>query len=214
MALPAETVDFVREQLERNLVAYCSNISACRVVQIYIENYGDRLDLSPLLEDNHHLDLAQKEYGNHVVQCILKPRAWYSEQPIFVRFRARFFEDVFTASNLLRLSRSKQGSHVIESCIRTATPKEVVSLAKCVCARGARLLREMIWDEFGNYVLRTLFNKCCDDSKMVISNAVNYKVMRLDSKHRSALENTSEFIKNVYWFRVKAGKCRYQRYYR
>ena len=58
-------------------VRYCEDKSACRVVQKYINCYGDRLDIAPLLKNNYHIDLAQREYGNHVVQCIIKPDAWY-----------------------------------------------------------------------------------------------------------------------------------------
>jgi len=202
LGLPAESVEFIRIELEKQIVYHCGNISACRVVQAYILKYGDRLNISPLLVNNHHIDLAQREYGNHVIQCILNPNAWYSSQPRFVQFRAHFLRDVFTRSNFLRLSRGKQGSHVLESCIRTADPEQIELLAKLCVSRKADLLKKMVWDEFGNYVLRTLFDHCAYEMKRVLAEAVQkYKVMPLDSMSRSESRGHSEFIYKVYWFR-------------
>ena len=71
------------------------------------------------------------------------------------------------------------------------------------------MLSKMVWDEFGNYVLRTLFNRCNDELKALVSDTVNNKVMRLDSKHGSAFDDKWEFMRNVYWFRVKSQRHHY-----
>jgi len=203
LGLPSDSIDFIRIELDKEIVPYSSDVSACRVVQAYISSYGDRLNISPLLVNNHHIDLAQREYGNHVIQCILKQNAWYSSQPRFVQFRAQFLRDVFTRRNLLRLSRGKHGSHVLESCIRTADNEQIELLAKLCVSGRAILLKKMMWDQFGNYVLRTLFDRCSNAMKKVMADAVYNNVSEVDWMSHSELQRYSEFIYKVYWFRQK-----------
>jgi len=188
LRLPAEDVDFVKAELERDLVFYCGHMSACRVIQVYLRNYGDQLDLAPLLKDNTHIKLAEMEYGNHVIQCILK-------QSCFWNVQRRVISQMFEEHNVLRLSKGKQGSHVIESCIRVASPRQIESLVRCVCANRGRLLKSMAVDGFGNYVLRTLFDRCSPRLKELITDSVMYY---LDSMFHQRMHDQTEFIYKVY----------------
>jgi len=192
MKLPADKVDFIRHELEKDIVFYCGHQSACRVVQMYITHYGKRLNLEPLLENNHHIQLAEMEYGNHVIQCILG-------QSCFFDLQRKIIADMLQERNVLRLSKGKQGSHVIESCIRVAGPKLIESLTHCVCAHRGRLLRRMAMDEFGNYVLRTLFSRCCPRLKGILTASVNRRVVPLDSLAGN-MHNQTEFMHKVFRF--------------
>ena len=180
------------------------------MLQAYISSYGDRLDFTPLLDNYYHIDLAQREYGNHVIQCILKQKAWYSSQTRFAEFRARFFRDVFTWNNFLNLSKGKQGSHVLETCIRSADDEQIELLAKLCVNRKALLLKKMVWDQFGNYVLRSLFDRASDAVKKQIADTVHWNVLALDRMTCIQAQRYSHFIYKVYWFRrEQLGSTRY-----
>jgi len=211
LGMPAEDLDCIKEGLERDLISNCRHVSACRVVQAYIENYGDRLDVSPLLRNNNHIQLAQVEYGNHVIQCILDRKAWYSQQSVFVEFRQQFLGTVFQRKNLLRLSHGKHGSHVLERCIISATPEQMECLVKRVCSRPRNqcLLRKLVLHEFGNYVLRTMFDRCSSALKAVVADAVHRKVKSLDSMYWSEVVGETEFVQKVFHFINNSGSGRW-----
>jgi len=199
--VPPEALSFVKHELMRDLVFYCSDCSACRVVQAYVVRFGD-LELGPLLRDGAHIALAQTAYGNHVVQCLLAVNEWYSAEPRFVKFRRRFLEDAFRRDTLWQLSRGKHGSHVLESCIRGAAPGQLESVTQRICFGAGTLLRKMVFDKFGNYVLRTLFDRCPVGLRRVIADSVQRNVMRLDSA--AVVRRQSEFVRKCFWFRRKS----------
>merc|ERR1719356_187660 len=173
-------------------------MSACRVVQSYISNYGDKLNFGDLLNKNYHIALAQKEYGNHVIQCLLEKEKWYSEQKSFVAFRTQFLRDAFKKVNLLKLSKSKQGSFVLEKCILAADGQDIELLTHRICMKSGHLLTKMVWDGSGNYVLTTLFKNCEPDLKAMIADTVQRYVMNIDSVPYNQLCGSSEFIYKVY----------------
>ena len=200
---------FIILSLDQNAVSLSEHVNGCRVVQAVIECFGDELDVMKLCAGGQHLKLATTQYGNYVVQCIIKRGEWYSNLRRIELFRDRFISDVFTLRHLQTFSVKKSGSHVIESCIRAASSEQIELLTHRVCSGRGHLLSKMVWDEFGNYVLRTLFNRCNDELKALVSDTVNNKVMRLDSKYGSAFDDKWEFMRNVYWFRVKSQRHHY-----
>jgi len=179
LQLPFGEVAFIANAIENDLVRASSDVNGCRVVQCFIQNYGEKLDVMRLCANGQHLRLATNRYGNYVVQCIIQRDAWYSEQPQMAKFRDRLIADMFTLRQLQTLCVRKAGSHVIESCIRVATAGQRDVMIKAVQRNRAQLLGIMLVDQFGNYVLRTLLGHCDRIQREAVVHVVHSQVVDL-----------------------------------
>ncbi len=166
----------------RFAVDISDHVNGCRVVQAFIDCYGDQLDVMKLCVDGQHLKLATNQYGNYVVQCIIKRGEWYSNSQRIAVFRDRLIADVFTVRHLEALSVGKTGSHVIESCIRVANEEQLDTMIAAVQRKRARLLRIMMADGFGNYVVRTLLDHCSPAQQEAMVHVVHHHVVDLNAQ--------------------------------
>ena len=107
---------------------HCENVSACRVVQAYISNYGDKLNIGLLLKNKYHIKLAQKEYGNHVIQCILEKNAWYVFSLWISILSCRL--DVHSSFHILRSGLCKKTEHFLSSTSKTLYKDSYIILSK------------------------------------------------------------------------------------
>ena len=103
-------------------------MSACRVVQAYISNYGDKLNIGLLLKNKYHIKLAQKEYGNHVIQCILEKNAWYVFSLWVSILSCRL--DVHSSFHILRSGLCKKTEHFLSSTSKTLYKDSYIILSK------------------------------------------------------------------------------------
>ena len=179
LKLPYETVQFIGEALESNLIFYSENIYACRVVQSFIENYGNKLDVFKLFENGSHLFLSHHRYGNYVIQCIIAKNKWYANLPLIKKFKNKLISDAFHKDNILYLSKDKHGSNVMETCIRVSSEKQIDALIKTICSKQGFLFRQLLSDRFGNYIPKTVMSECSEKQKRALVNATHLYVTNL-----------------------------------
>jgi len=182
--LPVQSVAFIASALEEDLVRVSEDANACRVVQAFIQCYGDKLNVMKLCERGEHIRLAMTQYGNYVIQCIIKRKEWYSDSPRIIAFRNQLIGDVFTMRSLMDLGLQKSGSHVIEACIRVANPHHLDTIIAVVKRKRAWLLNKLIFDQFGNYVIKTLLNHCSHSQREEVVHVVDRHLVRLNDYDR------------------------------
>ena len=158
-----EIITILRPQVVELGVDNCG----CRVVQKLFDQISiDRL--RPLVEEvlTRATTLAKNQYGNYVVQSILKSgeRRYVSE--LIRSFTGHFYE----------FSVHKFASNVIEKCIRGATPEQREQIFEEVIGDGTGYksdkILQLIKDQFGNYVIQRIIEFGTEDQQNAIYNVV------------------------------------------
>eukprot|EP00485_Elphidium_margaritaceum_P011531 CAMPEP_0202685232 /NCGR_PEP_ID=MMETSP1385-20130828/971_1 /ASSEMBLY_ACC=CAM_ASM_000861 /TAXON_ID=933848 /ORGANISM="Elphidium margaritaceum" /LENGTH=726 /DNA_ID=CAMNT_0049339543 /DNA_START=21 /DNA_END=2201 /DNA_ORIENTATION=+ len=194
LKLPFTEMKFLADELNSDLVRFSEDRNACRVLQSFVKIYGDKIDIKQLLSNKAHLYLAETVHGNYVIQCLAKKNEWYSKQETFVAFRNKLIYDIFGEVNLEYFSKHKQGSNVIEECIRSSTPKQISYLTNILCKTQGSLLRKLMRDKFGNYVPKTLLKYANRKQQFCIANTVHTYIANLKNYHLSHFKHCAEFI--------------------
>merc|ERR1712013_518605 len=172
LRLPLEEVSFIQHAMECDLEQVSSSVSGCRVVQCFVTTYPNALDVAKMLKKRLHLRLSLCQYGNYVVQCVA------SKMPAF---SAKLIVDVFRARNLYRLGTSKQGSNVLEKCVRLADKQQLAMMISRLTQKRASLLTQLAWDEFGNYAISTLLDCCGAEQRREVVCAMHEHVVDLST---------------------------------
>ena len=158
------------------------------MVQCFINNYGDKLDIMKLFENDAHLRLSCAPFGNYVIQCIIKQgngtgsgsSCWYSKLKTFINFKNKFITSVFkNRKDIIRLSDNKFGSNVMEKCIIASNKAQLNLLISSICWNRRSGLRSMIPNEYANYVLSTLLIYCDKTQQESIVNCVHNQIADL-----------------------------------
>lgn len=132
-----------------------------------------------LCTNGQHVALVTTKYGNYVIQCILQRAESQLDLRRLKEFRNRLIADVFQAECLRVLSVQKEGSHVIESCIRVANWKQLNWMVDAVKRNGAKLLSTMLFHRFGNFVVRTLMENCSETQRNALVHVIHRRVVDL-----------------------------------
>ena len=127
----------------------------------------------------NHLRLCCAEFGNYVIQCIIKNNKWYSSQKLFIDFKKKLILDAFNKRNILKLSKNKFASNVMEKLIVVSSENELNILIKTICYKNSYILSTMINNEYANYILKTLFIHCSFKQKKFITRKVHQYVIDL-----------------------------------
>eukprot|EP00485_Elphidium_margaritaceum_P010709 CAMPEP_0202685974 /NCGR_PEP_ID=MMETSP1385-20130828/1762_1 /ASSEMBLY_ACC=CAM_ASM_000861 /TAXON_ID=933848 /ORGANISM="Elphidium margaritaceum" /LENGTH=560 /DNA_ID=CAMNT_0049340453 /DNA_START=60 /DNA_END=1742 /DNA_ORIENTATION=+ len=168
-----ENILFIKRALEKNLACYCEHVFGCRVIQCFINNYGQLLDVSLLMRNDEHLNLCKLKYGNYVIQCIIDKNEWYSECDRIRQFRYRLIDDVFSVRNLLFLSKNKFGSNVVEKCIKCANRKQKSLLVHTII-KHQHLVPTMIKHCYANYAIKALLNEASRKNQSMLIKCVKF----------------------------------------
>lgn len=179
---PFDNIAFIAEELNRNLAYYAEDTYACRVIQALIKQHGNKLDFDQLFLNGNHFKLSRTTYGNYVIQCIVEKGKWYSQKPAFKAFRNQLIDEVFVDDKILSLSRNKHGSHMIETCLKSANKKQISAFIEAVCARKAFVLKEMLKHRFGNFVPKTLMAQCNKEQQRTVVEAVHSCIGNLNKR--------------------------------
>ena len=158
-------------------VDYANHQWATHVVQEFIKNYGDKLDINSLINQHNRLKLSCRKSGNHVIQTIFEQDVWYSHLPTFLQFKRDFLVVAFREPAVLKLSLDKFGSYVVQKCIKTSSSTERNMIKNAVCRDKCIVLKKLLKDEYGNFVLDTLFSCCNSIQKEYITKWVKKKVV-------------------------------------
>ena len=127
----------------------------------------------------NHLKLCCGDFGNYVIQCIINKNKWYSSLSSFIDFRNKLIFDAFNKRNILKLSKNKFASNVMEKLIIVSTEKDLNSLIETICIKRCYIMKTMINNEFANYILKTLFKHCSFKQKVYLTKQVNKEIIDL-----------------------------------
>ena len=127
----------------------------------------------------NHLRLCCAEFGNYVIQCIINENKWYSSQKLFIDFKKKLILDAFNKRNILKLSKNKFASNVMEKLIVVSSENELNILIKTICFKNSYILRAMLNNEYANYILKKLFIHCSFKQKKFITRKVHENIIDL-----------------------------------
>mmetsp|Transcript_60922 Transcript_60922/g.96840 ORF Transcript_60922/g.96840 Transcript_60922/m.96840 type:complete len:803 (-) Transcript_60922:1475-3883(-) len=183
LELEIECIQFIIDCIATNICYYSSHIFGCRIVQNIINYYGyhnDKEMLKEMIRKANLLHLCQSQYGNYVIQHILKLSFFQdSEQPDDCHLiKQQVIKSVF--ENVVYLSKNKYGSNVVENCLDFATDlqKEVV-LNAIINKKSKQILCEMVKHKYANYVIQRLLNSCNVKQQKRLVNAIERNVTNL-----------------------------------
>lgn len=195
--LPLKAVSFMARALEKDLVGYSQDTHACRIAQTFVEHYGAELDVELLFEDDAHLRLSTHRYANYVVQCFVEH---------VPSFREQLIKDAFRRASLYSLGQDKYGSNVLETCVHHATQKQITTLVRTLRMRRGSLLRVMTWNEFGNYVVKTLVERCDAKQRVMLVETMHSYVTDLTEWNCAEYGHSADLIAKCRHIKLKTDK--------
>lgn len=171
--VPAKDYRFIIEEMcsSGNMDKMICNKFGCRVVQFCLEkltkNYAGNLMKDSSTEaalvrtlmdkiTRKAYRYSQDEFANYIVQYVIKHRALNV-------YRDRIIKSALIG-NILSLSQSKYSSHVVEQAFECAPDNLLPEMIKEVFhgkvnpKNGRDSLDQMLFDQFGNYVIQRLLN--------------------------------------------------------
>jgi hypothetical protein len=147
LGLPIAHIQFIVDCVASNMPLYSQHQYGCRIVQNIINLYGyegNKRVLREVVKKDNLLKLCRSQYGNYVIQHVLKlnehpHRADYDEHgrlqmkgwqhcPLKYRndkcmaLKAQVIATVF--GSVEQLSKNKYGSNVVEKCLHRATEEQ------------------------------------------------------------------------------------------
>lgn len=149
---------FVLEQVAAQLYALSTSQHGVRVVQRVVKAAAAaRMELAAIGEataaGGDVAQLAAHQFGNYAVQVALRHCAPAQ--------RARLLDALLP--HTLALSTSKHGSNVAEQLLTLATDMQLAPVCETIFGAAAEgrngALRQLMSNEFGNYVLQTLLRR-------------------------------------------------------
>jgi len=152
LKLDRRHIKFIIDVVDTNLLFYSSQNYGCRIVQNIIEFYGqydDKRVLRTMVARDNLLEMCQSQYGNYVIQRILK-LCFGADQ--FLQLKRDVMRNVF--ASVERLSVNKYGSNVVESCVEHASDRQRQMLLDQIL-KGDCLVK-MVRHKFGNYVVQKM----------------------------------------------------------
>lgn len=146
MLVPREHIECLMAGIKANVYDLSIHQFGCRVLQRAME-YGNEEDKAVITAELHKYtgELVTNMFGNYVVQHVLE-----NGRP---EDRDKMFKVVM--GDLLRLSKHKNASNVVEKCISLSTPEEQRRIRNQLVGNETNnTLFAMMKDQFGNYVIR------------------------------------------------------------
>jgi pumilio RNA-binding family len=171
--VPAKDYRFVVEEMcsPGNMDKMICNKFGCRVVQFCLEKLTKNYDGDLMKDDCIEASLvrtlmekitrkafrySQDEFANYIVQYVIKHRALNV-------YRDRIIKSALVG-NILSLSQSKYSSHVVEQAFECAPDNLLPEMinevfhGKVNPKNGRDSLDQMLFDQYGNYVIQRLLN--------------------------------------------------------
>lgn len=149
-------LEFIIKGFKSDFSYYSRHKYGCRVIQRLLDvckkQNNKKLNASimtQLLSNNEIELLSTNEYGNYVVQWILKDGDDRDKKSVIKRVRTK----------ILSLTKNKFGSHVVEKCFQHSKKDDRQLFFDEVLTCGDKKslpLIEMAKNEFGNYVLQKM----------------------------------------------------------
>ena len=144
--------EIIYEFLNNNLVEIATNSYSCSALQklIDIATNQQKVILFTNIINNSN-NLVGNQCDLYVLQFIMNKNNYYINDAILNQI----------INKIIYLSKRKYSSNVVEKCLETCSPEKVRELIRIF--NNEEIIRDLIKDIFGNYVIQKLLNVCPDE---------------------------------------------------
>ena len=144
--------DIIYNFVNRNIVEICIRTYSCSALQKFID-LGNNRQKYKLINNivNNIKKLMGNQCGLYIIQFVMNKRDHQINDIILQKI----------IPNLIKYSKKKYSSNVIEKCLETCSPNAVNKLIEIL--KSDIIVRDLIKDIFGNYVIQKLLMVCPDD---------------------------------------------------
>ncbi|XP_031283194.1 pumilio homolog 5-like isoform X1 [Pistacia vera] len=164
--VPTERIGFIISAFRGQVAMLSTHPYGCRVIQRVLEHCSDEQQgqciVDEILESAYVL--AQDQYGNYVTQHVLE-RGKSNE-------RSQIISKV--AGKIVQLSQHKYASNVVEKCLEYGDAAERELLIEEIIGQSEENdnLLIMMKDQFANYVVQKILEKCSDKQRVALINQI------------------------------------------
>ena len=144
--------EIIYEFLNNNLVEIATNSYSCSALQklIDIATNQQKVILFTNIINNTN-NLVGNQCGLYVLQFIMNKNNYYINDAVLNQI----------INKIIYLSKRKYSSNVVEKCLETCSPEKVRELIRIF--NNEEIIRDLIKDIFGNYVIQKLLIVCPDE---------------------------------------------------
>ena len=144
--------DIIYNYLNKNIFKICIRTYSCSALQKFID-LGTNIQKHKLINNiiNNINKIIGNQCGLYVIQFIMKKKDYQINDIILQKI----------IYNLIKYSKQKYSSNVIEAFLETCSPNAVNKLIEIL--KNDLIIRDLIKDIFGNYVIQKLLIICPDD---------------------------------------------------
>ncbi|ETO30687.1 hypothetical protein RFI_06433 [Reticulomyxa filosa] len=199
--IPCQYLDVICENIASKCFAYSIHIYGCRVVQRLLSHCNERQTASTYKTIvSNAVKLAKNQFGNYVVQHVLnicKNHKIISEMiqavshGVFALSCHKFASNV--VERCLRLSNGKDRTMLIQAVLLMSDKGQGNANHKSSSGRSSSqssnvlsdssassysMIAKMVQDQYGNYVLQTLFDVCDSQQKRQLISQIQRFVPR------------------------------------
>ena len=144
--------EIIYDFLNNNLVEIATNSYSCSALQKLIDLGTNKQKQQLLISIINNTDkLVGSQCGLYVLQFIMNKNNYYINDTILDKI----------INKIIFLSKRKYSSNVIEKCLETCSPERVNQLINIF--KNETIIRDLIKDIFGNYVIQKLLIVCTND---------------------------------------------------
>ena len=144
--------EIIYDFLNNNIIDISIKSYSCSALQKFID-IGTNTQKMRILNNivNNANSLIGNQCGLYVLQFVMDKKNYYINDKILEKF----------INNIIKLSKQKYSSNVIEKCLETCSPEMVKQLIDIFSKEI--VVRDLIKDIFGNYVIQKTLIVCEDD---------------------------------------------------
>ena len=155
------------------MIEIATNSYSCSALQKLIDIGTNKQKQKLLINIINNTDkLVGNQCGLYVLQFIMNKNNYYINDTIL--------DKIF--NKIIFLSKRKYSSNVIEKCLETCSPERVNQLINIF--KNETIIRDLIKDIFGNYVIQKLLIVCTNDE-------IKEQILEYIAQEFSTLQNLS-----------------------
>uniref|UniRef100_A0A0D9XF81 PUM-HD domain-containing protein n=1 Tax=Leersia perrieri TaxID=77586 RepID=A0A0D9XF81_9ORYZ len=162
--VPVEHIGFLVSSLQGQVAKLSMHPYGCRVIQRILEHCSHDSECLCIIDEilQSTCILAQDQYGNYVVQHLVKKGNGQERGEIITRL----------AGQVVSMSQNKYASNVIEKCFEYGDGAEREVMIKEVLKQteGNNYLLVIMKDKFGNFVLQKMLATCSNEQQEILLN--------------------------------------------
>ncbi|KAJ3452427.1 pumilio 2 [Anaeramoeba flamelloides] len=159
--IPNEDVEFIIKIFAERFETLSKHPFGCRAVQRILKYYTGKY-LNEILKELFELvtTFVKEQYGNYVIQFLLTEGTREQKSLIISKI----------TPNVHEFSLHKFASNVVEKCLLNGTKKEKSKIIEKLLENDGEILKDMMKDQYGNYVVQKILDldNLAEKKKIVI----------------------------------------------